>query len=198
MTIPRSSQQTDWQPDRAAGTTTTVKVWDRFVRVFHWGLVAGFATAYATGDEIAGLHVWAGYSAAALVAMRLVWGFVGTTYARFSQFVKSPAAVLRYLSAIATGREARYLGHNPAGGAMVLALLTMLAGLSVTGILMTTQAYAHADALEEVHEAIANLTLVLVVLHVGGVVLASVRHRESLVRAMITGRKRAPEPGDIA
>lgn len=190
--------ETTRQPERTDDTSATVTVWDRFVRVFHWGLVASFATAYLTGDELEELHVWAGYSAVALVSLRLGWGFVGTTYARFSQFVRSPASVLRYLSDIATGREARYIGHNPAGGAMVIALLAMLVGLGVTGILLTTEAYAHSGALEEAHEIIANGTLALVVLHVGGVALASVRHHENLVRAMITGRKRAPQGDDVA
>lgn len=197
MTTTRIPQQTAWQPGRADETSATVKVWDRFVRVFHWGLVASFVTAYLTGDEIEDLHIWAGYSAAALVALRLVWGFIGTPFARFSHFVKSPASVLRYLSDIVSGREARYIGHNPAGGAMVMALLAMLVALSITGILMTTPAYAHSEALEEVHEVLANGTLALVVLHIGGVILASVRHRENLARAMITGRKRAPERGDV-
>ena len=197
MTTTRIPQQTAWQPGHVDETSATVKVWDRFVRVFHWGLVASFVTAYLTGDEIEDLHIWAGYSAAALVALRLVWGFIGTPFARFSHSVKSPASVLRYLSDIVSGREARYIGHNPAGGAMVMALLAMLVALSITGILMTTPAYAHSEALEEVHEVLANGTLALVMLHIGGVILASVRHRENLARAMITGRKRAPERGDV-
>lgn len=184
--------------DHEREATKTIKVWDLFTRIFHWSLVASFVIAYVTAEETEWLHTWAGYSAAALVAMRLVWGVIGTHYARFSQFVKSPASIVRYLADIATGREARYMGHNPAGGAMVVALLTMLVGLSVTGIFLTTQAYAHSDALEDGHELFANGMLVLVLLHVGGVVLASIRHHESLVRAMITGRKRAPARDDIA
>lgn len=192
--IPR---QTAYEASRTE-TRSTVKVWDLFVRVFHWSLVASFAIAFLTGDELETLHIWAGYAAASLVALRLVWGAIGSKYARFAQFVKSPASVFRYLADVATGREARYLGHNPAGGAMVVALLIMLVGLGVTGILMTTPAYWHSDALEDVHEVMANLTLALVLFHVGGVLLASIRHHESLVRAMITGRKRAPEGDDIS
>jgi cytochrome b len=184
--------------DHGHEESATIRVWDLFTRIFHWSLVASFAIAYVSAEEIEWLHIWAGYAAAALVAMRLVWGVIGTRYARFSQFVKSPASILRYLADIVTGREARYLGHNPAGGAMVVALLVMLVAISVTGILMTMPAYAHSDVLEEVHEVAANLMLGLVALHVGGVVLASVRHHESLVRAMITGRKRPPSAGDVA
>lgn len=187
-----------WRPDQAADAGATVKVWDLFTRIFHWSLVASFTIAYLSAEEIETLHIWAGYAAAALIASRLVWGMVGSNYARFTQFVKSPASVLRYLGTIATGREARYIGHNPAGGAMVVTLLAMLAGLSVTGVLMTTPTFEHSEALEDIHEVLANATLGLVVLHVAGVVLASVRHHESLVRAMITGRKRAPAGNDVA
>jgi cytochrome b len=194
MQIP---QPVAWEPGHA-DNAASAKVWDLFVRVFHWSLVASFSIAFLTGDEMETLHIWAGYAAAGLVTLRLVWGLIGSKYARFAQFVRSPASVLRYMGDIATGREARYIGHNPAGGAMVLALLTMLVVLSITGILMTTPAYWHSKPLEEIHEVIANLTLGLVILHIAGVALASVRHHESLVRAMITGRKRAPEKGDVA
>jgi cytochrome b len=176
----------------------TIRVWDAFVRVFHWSLVVSFAVAFITGDDWKTLHIWAGYAAAALIAMRLVWGLVGTPYARFSQFVRSPLVVASYLRNVATGREARYLGHNPAGGAMIVALLATLAGLCLTGSLLTTDAFWGSEPMEEIHEALANLALLLVGLHVAGVVVASLRHHENLVRAMITGRKRAPEPGDIA
>lgn len=185
--------ETAWGPGDADKSPASVKVWDLFVRVFHWSLVASFTIAFLTGDEIETLHIWAGYAAAGLVALRLAWGLIGPSYARFTQFVKSPAAVLSYMGDIVTGREARYIGHNPAGGAMVVALLAMLVGLSVTGILMTTPAYWHSEPLEEIHEVLANLMLGLVILHIAGVVLASIRHHENLVRAMITGRKRAPE-----
>lgn len=186
-------------PERAGGTAAaTVKVWDLFTRIFHWGLVASFAIAYLSAEEIETLHVWAGYAAAALIAWRLVWGVLGPGYARFAQFVKPPAAVLWYLGAVATGHEPRYIGHNPAGGAMVVALLAMLAGLSATGIMMTTSTFEHSKALEEIHDVLANVTLGLVALHVAGVALASVRHHENLVRAMITGRKRPPTGNDVA
>lgn len=179
---------------------TAVKVWDPFVRVFHWSLVASFAIAFLSGEEDRWrtLHLWAGYAALGLVLLRLGWGIVGTRYARFRQFVRSPSTVLQYIRDVITGREARYLGHNPAGGMMVLALLVSMLGLGVTGHLMTTDAFWGSEEMEEAHEIIANGMLGLVALHIGGVVLASVRHRESLVKAMITGRKRAPEAGDAA
>jgi len=169
----------------------TVKVWDPFVRIFHWSLAGLFVLAYATGDEVEQVHIAAGYAIAALLALRIAWGFVGPRHARFGNFVKSPRAVLTYLRDVALLRAPRYLGHNPAGGAMIVALLAMLAGTCVTGWMMTTDAYWGAEWVEDVHEALANVTLALVVLHVIGVLVASFEHRENLVTAMITGRKRA-------
>lgn len=176
----------------------TTRVWDTFVRVFHWSLAASFAVAWISGDDWKSLHIWAGYAAAALIAMRLVWGLAGTHYARFSQFVRPPLVVASYLRDVATGREARYLGHNPAGGTMIVALLVTLVGLCLSGWLLTTDAFWGSEAMEDIHETLANLALILVGLHVAGVVLASIRHHENLIRAMITGRKRAPDSGDVA
>ena len=201
-----------------------IRVWDPLVRLVHWGLVLAFAIAWLTGDENEAWHIWAGYVAAGLIALRLVWGLVGSRYARFSQFVRGPRTVLRYLRNIVRGSEARYVGHNPAGAAMVLAILVTLSATAFTGWLMVeparlaylpsvpqivAPALADAggdrasgkiggDALEEVHEVLANLMLLLIALHIAGVIVTSRRHHENLPRAMITGRKRAPEPGDIA
>lgn len=204
---------------------TTVRVWDPLVRVFHWGLVAAFATAWLTADEVQPVHEVAGYTVAGLVAFRLIWGFAGSRHARFTQFVKGPGTTLAYLGSMLRGQERRYLGHNPAGAAMIVALLLTLSGTAFTGWLMAepdrvamlpalpqivAPAWADDDGdehgegdevegpLKEVHETLANLMLLLVAAHVAGVVLASIRHRENLARAMITGDKRAAEPGDIA
>ncbi|MCE6953157.1 cytochrome b/b6 domain-containing protein [Cereibacter sphaeroides] len=199
-----------------------IRVWDPVVRFFHWGLAACFALAWLTAEEVQGAHEWLGYAAAALVALRVVWGLTGSHYARFAQFVRGPGAVAAYLRDMATGRERRYVGHNPAGAAMIVALLLSMAGTAWTGWLMAeperqvllpaivAPAFADEDgegehgegrgdgAVEEVHEALANLMLVLVVLHLGGVALASMRHRENLARSMVTGLKRPAEPGDVA
>lgn len=176
---------------------TTVKIWDPLVRVFHWSLVASFATAWASAEDWNDLHQWAGYAAGALITFRLLWGLVGTRYARFAQFVRSPGAVAAYLRDILTGRERRYLGHNPAGGMMIVALIACMAALCVTGWLYTTDAFWGEEWVEETHEILANLLLALVGLHVAGVLVAGFRHRENLVRAMFTGRKRAPSTGDV-
>ncbi|UVO26996.1 cytochrome b/b6 domain-containing protein [Bradyrhizobium arachidis] len=169
----------------------TIKVWDPFVRIFHWSLASLFVLAYATGDEIERVHVAAGYTIAGLLAIRIVWGFVGPRHARFSSFVRPPREVLAHLRDVALLRAPRYIGHNPAGGAMIVALLVALAGMCATGYMMTTDAYWGSKAVEHVHEFLANLTVGLVVAHVVGVLIASFEHRENLVASMISGRKRA-------
>lgn len=183
-----------------------VKVWDPFVRVFHWTLVGSFFLAWLTEDDLLGLHVWAGYTVLGLIVLRILWGFIGTRHARFSDFVFSPGTVRRYLKDVLWFRARRYLGHNPAGGAMILALLFSLLLTGLTGVALLGAAEnagplagwlgAHPgleEPLEEVHEFFANLTLGLVVLHVAGVVWESLVHRENLVRAMIDGYKRADD-----
>jgi cytochrome b len=170
-----------------------VKVWDPFVRIFHWSLVASFVIAYATGDEIERVHVAAGYTIAGLLAARIIWGFVGPQHARFSNFVRPPREVLAYVRDVALLRAPRYIGHNPAGGAMIVALILALAGTCGTGYMMTTDAYWGSKLIEHVHEFLANLTVGLVVAHVLGVLIASFEHRENLVASMISGRKRAAE-----
>lgn len=108
----------------------TVYVWDKFIRFFHWSLVVLFIVSYITADELESVHVLSGYSITALLFTRLVWGFVGSKYARFSEFVRTPKTVFSYLRQVVTGQPKRYLGHNPAGGAMVVAILFTL-GMTV-------------------------------------------------------------------
>ncbi len=175
----------------------TVEVWDPALRCFHWCLVGSFTIAWLSADNLDTIHEWSGYAAGALIMFRLLWGFAGPRYARFRQFVRTPAHVLAYLSDLARGRESRFIGHNPAGGAMVLALMAAMASLAVTGWMSTLDMFWGSEWLEEIHEFMANFMLVLVGLHVAGVLLASLRHGENLVRAMVNGRKRAAESGDI-
>ncbi|MCQ8179956.1 cytochrome b/b6 domain-containing protein [Methylomonas sp. SURF-1] len=111
-----------------------VAVWDIFVRVFHWSLVVAFAVAYVTSEEDNYWHIYAGYTVLGLISLRLIWGFVGGRYARFSQFVRSPAAVFRYVSQLRQGSAKHYLGHNPLGGWMVLALLSTLFVVTISGL----------------------------------------------------------------
>lgn len=164
-----------------------VKVWDPLVRVLHWTLAASFVLAYVTGEEIIGLHELAGYAIVAIVGLRALWGLAGPKHARFDDFVPGPGRLVGYLRDLATGRPRRYLGHNPAGGAMVVALLAGLLVTSATGVLTL---YG-GEVFEELHEVAANATLGLVLVHIAGVIVMSLLHRENLVRAMITGEKRA-------
>lgn len=180
-----------------------VQVWDVSVRLFHWLLVSAFTVAYVTEEDFLSLHTLAGYLVGGLLVYRLVWGFIGPKHARFSDFIYAPSKVLQHLKAAVTGKTRRYLGHNPAGGAMIIALLGSLIITTVTGIALLG-AEEHAgpmasamagsgewaeEALEEVHEFFANFTLFLVVFHVGGVLWESFVHGENLPRSMITGRK---------
>jgi len=174
-----------------------VRVWDRFVRLFHWSLVLSFVVAWLTRHGNENVHYLAGYAAALLVALRVVWGLVGTHYARFMQFIRSPRTVLGYLRDILTGREARYLGHNPAGGAMIIVLLLAMAATALTGWMQTTDQFWGVEWVTELHEKLADGLLLLVLAHIAGVLVASLRHRENLILAMLTGRKRAPAAGDV-
>lgn len=167
-----------------------VKVWDPLVRLFHWSLVALFIFSFATGDEWKAAHIYSGYAIAVLLLVRVAWGLVGTRHARFSDFVHSPVTVARFLAESARLKARRYVGHNPAGGAMVIALILMISGIAATGYMMTTNAFWGLEWVEDAHEALVYLTLGLVVLHVAGVVFASLEHRENLVMAMVTGWKR--------
>ena len=182
----------------------SIKVWDPIVRIGHWTLVIAFFTAYFTEDDFLTLHVWAGYIIGAVVCFRLIWGFVGSRHARFSDFVRSPAAAFRYAVGLVRNRSKRYVGHNPAGGIMILLLLTCLLGTVFSGVVLYgmeegagplaawVSAYADSeDSWEEIHEVLSNLTLLLVVMHIAGVLLSGRVHNENLVKAMLTGRKKA-------
>ena len=183
---------------------TEINVWDPLVRLFHWMLVIAFGVAWLTEDEWMTLHSYAGYLIVALLLFRLFWGVIGPRHARFSDFVKSPSAVIGYLKDLTKLRAKRYIGHNPAGGAMIVALLICLVMTTLTGLLaygatgsgplngmFVMSASFGSEWLEEVHEFFANFTLLLVVVHVGGVAFESLLHKENLVRSMFTGTKRA-------
>jgi cytochrome b len=181
-----------------------VGVWDPFVRLFHWLLVLLFTLAYITGEDWLNLHVNAGYAVFGLVLLRVLWGLVGTTHARFGDFVFRPATVLAYVKDAVALRAPRYLGHNPAGGAMIVLMLLSLVLLSASGFavygiekgagplaMLGGSGEVLEGAVEEVHEFFANFMVVLVVVHVAGVVAESLIHGENLVKAMLTGRKRS-------
>jgi cytochrome b len=172
-------------------------VWDLPVRCLHWLLVAGVAGAWITSSQTGPAHEYLGYGVAATVALRLAWGFAGSRYARFAQFVRAPGPTLRYLRGVLGARAPRYVGHNPLGGWMVLALLATLVLVTASGWIATTDAFWGYAWPVRIHVAIAWLLVLLVVLHLGGVVLTSWQHRENLVAAMLTGEKARAQPGDV-
>lgn len=188
--------------------TTEVRVWDPIVRIIHWLLAATVLIDWMF-DEPLWMHTWLGYTAAMLVVVRVLWGFVGPEHARFVNFVRGPRIVIGYLAGLIRFSSRRYLGHSPAGGAMIIALLVMIVVTAGTGMANLAAEQGEGPLasviakvepqpgqrhpqlfIREVHETAANITLALVVLHVCGVLLASFAHRENLVLAMITGRKR--------
>jgi cytochrome b len=157
--------------------------------VFHWLMVLSFAGAWLTAerDGLELVHVNLGYTMAGLVAFRLVWGLAGTRYARFSDFVRGPRSVVRYLGGMLRARPARYIGHNPAGAVAILAMLALTIIVTVTG-----WAALHAlggERFEELHEGAATVMLVVVGVHLAGVLAGSWLHRENLIRSMFSGRK---------
>ena len=208
-----------------------VKVWDFFIRLSHWTVAVAFLVAYLTEDDLLTLHVWAGYTIGIFILLRTVWGFVGPKHARFTDFLYGPFKAWKYLLDLVRFRAQRYLGHSPAGGAMVFALLIGLAATVWTGLevyaakenagplasvsdeigpgirqqaslITIAKADDSKDRDEkhgkdggglwgELHELLANLMLTLVIIHIGGVILASIVHRENLARSMVTGSKRA-------
>ena len=174
--------------------SASVKVWDPFVRIFHWSLVSLFIAAFVTADHFETLHMAAGYALAGLVAARIVWGFIGPPHARFRSFMFAPGTILTFLRDTMRLRAPRHLGHNPAGGLMVLALIAMMLVIAATGHLQTLDAFAEAEWIEDLHEGAVFATLGLIALHLVGVFVASVEHRENLVAAMFTGRKRPLSP----
>jgi cytochrome b len=179
-----------------AASRPPIKVWDPLVRIGHWVLVIGIAAAWLTRDG-GRWHEWLGYAVLAVVALRIAWGLLGTRYARFAQFMYSPAETLNYSRQIMAGTEPRHLGHNPLGGWMIAALLISIVGVCASGWLYTTERYWGVQWVEELHAGLTNALLALVTLHICGVIFSSLRQRENLVAAMLNGRKRAPADKDL-
>lgn len=184
-----------------------VKVWDPLVRSFHWLLVIAFLVAYLSEDDFLILHTYAGYTVFGLLLFRLLWGFMGPRHARFGNFVTRPRIAWQYLKDTLLLRAKRYLGHNPAGAAMIVLLLISLLLTTVTGMAAYGAVESAGplagwfagigefgeDFMKETHEFFANFSVFLVALHVGGVIVESLLHRENLVRSMINGYKQSDQ-----
>lgn len=174
----------------AAAAPAMVRVWDPLVRIFHWMVVAGCALNLFVLEEGETAHRFVGYTVAAALAVRIVWGFVGTRHARFSDFLPTPRRLAHYVRQLRRSAEPRMLGHNPAAAVMMLALMALLAGVTVTGWMIGLDAFWGVKWVKEVHESFANAILVLAGLHALAAIVESWRHRENLIWAMVTGRKR--------
>ena len=170
--------------------TTAVRVWDLPTRIFHWSLVASFATAFLTSEseKLRDVHVIAGYVLAGLIAFRLLWGFVGGAHSRFADFLPTPRKVIDYAKSLMSGEPQHYVGHNPAGAVAIFALL----GLGVAAAASGWAVYEDmgGNFMEELHEVASNGMMAVVIIHIAGVIVSSWLHRENLVRAMITGWKK--------
>lgn len=173
-------------------TMTSIRVWDAPQRIIHWLIAACFAGAYLTGESESWrlVHVTLGYTMAGLITFRVVWGIIGSRYARFSNFVRGPAAVVRYFRSLFSGHPQPSIGHNPAGAVAIV--LMLLLGLSVAATGWALDMHIGGEAFEEMHEVLANLMLAVVGVHIAGVIVSSWLHRENLVAAMITGFKKGP------
>ncbi len=171
------------------GPGNRVKVWSPGVRSLHWLLTLGLIASFLTGDDAMRLHFWAGHGILALILVRALMGLYGSHHVRFETFVPTPRELQRYFGDLKNGTARTYLGHDPAGGAMIATLLTTVL-LTVASGLTAYYGVGPREALKEAHEFSATLTLVLVVVHVIGVLVSSYLHGENLVGGMISGWKR--------
>lgn len=176
-----------------------VLVWDVPTRVFHWLLAVSFAGAYLTAESerYRDIHVALGYLMFGLLLFRLVWGFAGTAYARFSSFLYAPSAVVTYVRSLFSQQPQHHVGHNPAGGVVIFLLLLLGLLISISGLDLYWE-LGDEDWWEELHEIAANLMLLVVLVHIAGVVVSSVLHKENLPRSMVTGYKTAHADQGIA
>lgn len=173
-----------------------ILVWDAPVRVFHWLMVFSFAGAYLTAESERWrlIHVTLGYTMGGLVAFRIVWGLIGTRYARFSNFVRGFATVKRYVVSLLDGKPEHHVGHNPAGAVAIVLLLLSSLVIVATGWAAYNE--VGGNLVEKLHDVSANFMLFIVIIHVAGVVVSSWLHHENLIRSMVTGKKiAAPNQG---
>ncbi len=188
-------------PNEGVALEETIKVWDILIRLFHWSLALFVLILFVTEDDFLSIHSYAGYTVLLLLGFRIVWGFIGTYHARFSSFITTPKAAIKYLKEEVSGDAKRYIGHNPAGAIMIFVLIIALILTAFTGMATiategkgplaeTFIANFSGELLGEIHELFTNVVLLLVILHIGGVIFSSLAEEENLIKAMITGRKR--------
>ena len=180
------------KPNTSSNTAQTrqVRVWDILVRVTHWAVAAGITANLFFTEDGSELHQYVGYTVVGLVVIRLLWGLVGTRYARFSNFFPTPSRIKSHLSDVSVRRtDEQHLGHNPLAALMMFALWAVIIGLGISGYLMEANIFASKDVLEEVHEILANSLYLLVPLHIISAIAMSYWERQNLIKSMITGNK---------
>ena len=167
----------------------TIKIWDGFVRFFHWSVACLFLLDFWVLEDGDPLHEWAGYVLGALVLLRIIWGFIGPQNARFSNFMPTPEGINSHLQKLKTGQLDPRHGHNPLGGAMVMLLLFLLILVAVSGWMLTLDMFWGEDWVEEFHEISANVTMAAVVVHVSAIILVEKLTNISLIKTMLTGKR---------
>jgi len=168
----------------------SVRVWDPVVRLFHWTVMTGCVLNLFILDEGKYWHRMTGYVVAGAIVVRLIWGFAGTPYARFTQFFPTPRKVRDHIEALLQGRDERTLGHSPLGSVMMITLMALLAAVCLTGWMTTIDAFWGEKWLETLHGLIGNMIMVLAFVHAASALVESWRHGENLVWSMVPGRKR--------
>ncbi len=170
-------------------TTKATYIWDPLVRLFHWSLVIAFAANALFIDDDSGLHIWVGYFVLGLVVLRIIWGLIGTRYARFSSFPPSLRGSMEQVSEITLGRKVQHKGHSPLGALMIYNLLITLLVICATGFLMTGDPAWDSEWTEELHEAAVFWAELSAMLHIVAVGIESLRSGVNLPRSMVTGYK---------
>jgi cytochrome b len=172
-------------PDKRQAVLT----WDFPVRVFHWLLVISFAGAWLTSESEAQqlVHYAFGYSACVIILLRIVWGFVGTRYARFTQFIKGPSETGRHIKSLLVGRQSAGLGHNPVGALVMISLMILILLIDLTGYWIIKDVLG--ELMSGAHEAISNLAMGFVLIHIAAAIIMSLLQKENLVKSMFTGKK---------
>ena len=171
----------------------SVLVWDFPVRVFHWLLVISFAGAWITSESEAQqmIHYAFGYTACALALFRIIWGIVGTRYARFSQFIKGPAETIHHIKSLLIGNQHAGVGHNPAGALAMISLMVLVLLIGLTGYWSVKEFLG--DLMSGAHETIANIALGVVIIHIAAAIIMSFMQKENLIRSMVTGKKQGTQ-----
>lgn len=174
-----------------------VLVWDLVLRTCHWSIAAIIIINAFIIDDGKRIHEWLGYAVLLIIAIRMIWGFIGTPHARYADFIPSFASLRTYIAALLKSRAPRYIGHNPLGVVMMIALIFTTIACCITGWMQTLDRFWGEEWLQNIHELTSDFILYLAALHVFAAIFESVRHKENLIKSMITGLKSPATNDDI-